>query len=194
MMIIILFFKFYFRILLTVLLLPKSILYLIIGKKTSLNVHIVWLKPQFSAITKEDIEKSVAHLKEIFAQVGIEVKVHDIQIQAEVSTFGCNLKSVFQSGFSKIERNHLFDYKDITAYFVEDITEAGGCAFWGTSWCRIRPACTYDSTILAHEIGHLLNLPHSFSSKNVMYAHHGGETNQLNVLQKFLMLCSPYLG
>lgn len=143
-------------------------------------------------IQVSDIERSIERLRKIYEHGGIRIEVEKLEQIAEQQPFGCGLVSMFSGTSITMSFRHLWDCRQVHCYFLEEIEGAGGCAFWGLNWCRVRPAVLVDDTILAHEIAHLLNLPHHPHPNNLMSTTYG-ETYNLTAWQFALMKTSPLL-
>jgi hypothetical protein len=82
-----------------------------------------------------------------------------------------------------------------TVYFVDDLASSiTGCAIPGDNWCRVDSEANVDPTVMAHEVGHLLNLwSHSNDPNNLMYAFTSGTSYNLTNHQCCTMRNSSFV-
>ena len=142
----------------------------------------------------------VSLAKEIFKQAGLEVKV-----KAKTTIVDATLLDIDDSGATPsaeeqtlLALNRSGINTDINVYYINKFTSsAQGRTIpesqWADEGCIVTGVLT-ATTVLAHEIGHMLGLFHHTDSDNVMYEGWGGCCNtDLKDSQISTILASDYV-
>jgi hypothetical protein len=147
-------------------------------------------------IKPEALQKSMETMRQIYKQCDIVVEFTGVEyiVKPEYLTgTDCSVGSIgslWQVWFTQHECSCC---NQVTVFFVDDIDGATGCAFAGDSWCRVDIGINDDSTIMAHEVGHLLLLDHSSDPNNLVYEKGSDTSYNLTSYQCCVLKLSPFL-
>lgn len=155
--------------------------------------------PTRSQVTGEAIKQSIALMRRVYAQCGFGVTVDGIERVAQPSLLTSTNDSfwgLFSFWHAWFSQHACSCCGQVTVFFVDKIQgSADGFTFWGDNWCRVDATANSDPTIMAHEVGHALNLWHDSDNNNLMFANSGPPTNPRNTLTRFQccwMRSSPF--
>jgi hypothetical protein len=142
-------------------------------------------------------------MNEAYAQCNIQVirvgGIERIPMPAVLNTTNCNFGGLFSWWHAWFTQTACSCCNTVTVFFVDDIlpsfpTDVTGCAYWGDNWCRVDAAARFDDTIMAHEVGHVLNLPHVNDQNNVMFGGTSATAHNFNRFQCcFMRNQSPFI-
>lgn len=149
-----------------------------------------------SQVTNAAIQNSIAVMKVAYERCNIDVEVTGIERivnPSVLTTTDCfppwGLFSLWHAWFAQ---NACSCCGRITVYFVDVIQGASGCTYWGENHCRVDASANNDPSVMAHEVGHVLNLGHSNDPNNIMYKSFSPTTRNLTIRQCCIMRTSPY--
>ncbi len=165
-------------------------------KKLRVCIKVLTDEKGNTTVTKDSVFENINSLKKIFSQCNIEVILTSIQFVVKpqyLSTTNCSFWGIFTSWHAWFATNTCSCCNEITVYFVDNITGASGCTYWGENFCRVDGGANSDPTVMAHEIGHILSLPHSSDSNNLMYASNSSSSTKLTHLQCCIIRRSPFV-
>jgi len=168
-------------------------------KKMRICVKVLTDENGQSAVTPLAIEQNIARIFNSYRRCNIEVIFLGIEhiVKPEyLSTTDCSAWGIFSVWHLWFTQRACWCCNQITVFVVDDIVNpasTAGCSFWGDSWCRVDAACNTDDTVMAHEIGHLLNLWHVNDPNNVMYAATSTTAHGFTTFQCCLARRSPLI-
>ena len=189
-------------VLINIILSPISYLFCRLGltaeKKVKICIKVLTDEQGNSEVTNDAIKKSIEAMTKIYSQCKIKVEVTGIEyiVKSEYLTgLSCGFGNIFTLWHLWFSQNACWCCNQITVYFVDDIDgSVTGCAIPGDNWCRVDSAANVDPTIMAHEVGHLLNLwSHSNDPNNLMYAFTSGTSYNLTSHQCCTMRSSSFV-
>lgn len=151
-------------------------------------------------IKEEYIEKSINSMRKIYSQCNIDVIIDGVEYIAKpeyLEGTNCSFGGLFSLWHAWFSERACSCCNQITVFFVDDISSENpgydtvGCAYPGDNWCRVDKGSKDNSTIMAHEVGHLLMLPHNDDENNFMF----GEDEAYGVTknQCCIMRWSPFV-
>lgn len=148
-------------------------------------------------VNPEAIKKSMDTMSKIYGQCKIKVQftgIEYIEKPEYLTGTGCGFGNIFTYWHSWFSSKACTCCNQITVFFVDEIEGASGCAIPGDNWCRVDAGINYDSTIIAHEVGHLLNLwSHSDDPNNLMFGEFSTTSFNLTTHQCCTMRMSPFV-
>lgn len=154
------------------------------------------------AVTVEQVRIMMADAARILARCDIQLVVEDVaflDLPEFMTTTGCDFGSMFSRFWLTFNElacaSRIAEVQPIiTVYFVESMSNAGGCAFPGTDWVIVaNPANGGDGTVVVQEIGHLCDIwPHSDDPNNVMTDQPGGTHDQITAGQCCIIRSSRF--
>jgi hypothetical protein len=148
-----------------------------------------------SAVTGQAIEQNIARMQKAYAECGIRVVIEGIEriVKPEyLSSTDSSGTSIFSGWHQWFTQRACWCCNQLTVFVVDKIIGASGFTFWGDNWCRVDVECNHDDSVMAHEIGHLLNLPHVSDPNNVMTPSYSPTSHHFNSSQCCLMKSSPF--
>lgn len=153
-------------------------------KKLRVCIKVLTDEQGNSQVTNDAIKESIVAMQEIYSKCKIKVEVTGVEyiVQPQyLTTTDCGFGNIFTMWHLWFSQNACWCCNQITVYFVDDIVgSVTGCAIPGDNWCRVDSEVNVDPTIMAHEVGHLLNLwSHSNDPNNLMYAFTSGTSYNL---------------
>lgn len=149
-----------------------------------------------SAVTSLAIEQNIARMIRAYKQCNIEVIILGIEhiVKPEyLSTTDSSASSLFSGWHLWFTQRACWCCNQLTVFVVDQIVGAGGFTFWGDSWCRVDVDCNQDDTVMAHEVGHLLNLWHINDPNNIMYPTTSATAHNFTTFQCCLAKRSPFV-
>lgn len=171
-------------------------------QKLRICIKVLTDKDGGTKITKDTLNQSIETMRKIYNQCDIDIEIDGIEyvIKPEyLSSTNCSGGGIFSMWHLWFTQNACSCCNQITVFFVDDITDPDptidtvGCAFPGDSWCRIDKGAVFDSTIMAHEIGHLLLLGHSSDPNNFMYGDQSNTAYNVTTNQCCTIKRSPFV-
>ncbi len=166
------------------------------NKKLRVCIKVLTDQNGNTAVTQLAINKSIERMKGSYAKCNIEVIILGIEYIVQPSylaTTNCNPSGILSSWHVWFTQQACWCCNQVTVYFVDQIQGASGCAYWGDNWCRVDQSANGDDTIMAHEVGHLLNLPHVNDPNNIMYSSYSPTAHSFKTTQCCIMRVSPYV-
>lgn len=149
-----------------------------------------------SAVTPLAIQQNIARMSSAFEGCRVGVRVMSVEhiVKPEyLTTTDSSPSSIFSGWHLWFTQHACGCCGQVTVFVVDQIIGASGLTFWGDSWCRIDAACNSDDTIMAHEVGHLVNLGHSSDPNNVMYSSYSATAHHFTQRQCCLARRSPFV-
>jgi Matrixin len=149
-----------------------------------------------SAVTPAAINQNIARIRSSYGECNIEVIILGIEyiIKPEyLSSTDSSPSSIFSAWHLWFTQWACWCCNQVTVFVVDSIVGAEGLTFWGDSWCRVDHDCNTDDTIMAHEIGHILNLWHVNDPSNVMYPSFSATAHNFTPFQCCLAKRSPFV-
>ncbi|MFA6265104.1 MAG: hypothetical protein WC670_05230 [Pseudolabrys sp.] len=119
--------------------------------------------------TLQQVDAAIADANTFFAQCKIRLVKCDVHIVNKPQYLNVNISfwKFFPLAFSWFSSTSCGCCSRLTIFFVHGITGAEGFSVPGCDWVLIS-GVTHAGYDIAHEIGHLADLPHSSDSNNVM--------------------------
>lgn len=152
-----------------------------------------------SAVTPAAIAQNLARIGSSYKECGIEViflGTEHIVAPQYLTTTGSSFWGIFSAWHVWFTQRACWCCNQVTVFVVDSIlpsTSTGGVTYWGDSWCRVDSDCNTDDTVMAHEIGHLLNLWHVNDPNNVMYPSTSPTSHDFTPFQCCLAKRSPFV-
>lgn len=149
-----------------------------------------------SAVTPAALAQNIERMISSYRRCNIEVIILGIEhiVKPEyLSTTDSSALSIFSGWHHWFTERACGCCNLVTVYVVDDIIGASGLTFWGDSWCRVDVECNQDDTVMAHEVGHLLNLWHVSDPNNVMFATTSATAHNFTPFQCCLAKRSPFI-
>jgi hypothetical protein len=165
-------------------------------KKLRVCIKILTDENGQSAVTPAAIKQNIARMIGSYRQCNIEVIILGIEyiVKPEyLSSTDSSGSSIFSVWHLWFTQRACWCCNQLTVFVVDQIIGAGGFTFWGDNWCRVDQDCNTDDTVMAHEIGHLLNLWHVNDPNNVMYPTFSATAHNFTTFQCCLMKRSPFV-
>jgi hypothetical protein len=152
-----------------------------------------------SVVTEKGIQDSIALMQRVYRPCGLIVEIEGIEriVAPDLLTSTTdNAGDLFSFWHAWFSARACGCCNQLTVFFVDKIQgTADGYTYWGDNWCRVDGAANGDPTIMAHEIGHAMNLWHVGDNNNLMFANSGPPTNPRNKLEDWQccwMRTSPF--
>lgn len=149
-----------------------------------------------SAVTSAAIQQNIDRLRSVYKQCSVEVIILGVEhiVKPEyLSSTDSSPSSIFSAWHLWFTQRACWCCNQVTVFVVDNIIGSSGLTFWGDSWCRVDSECNADDTVMAHEIGHLLNLWHVNDPNNVMYPHFSATSHEFTSFQCCLLKRSPFV-
>jgi len=166
-------------------------------KKLRVCVKVITDELGYSQVTNAAIEENMMFMRSAFGkQCGIEVLYEGIERivkPAYLSTTDCSFWGLFSVWHTWFSQRACLCCQRITVFFVDDIIGlSDGCTYWGEHFCRVDSGCNFDQSVMAHEVGHILNLSHSSDPNNIMYGAYSATAENFTSNQCCAMKNSAY--
>ncbi|MCW3103109.1 MAG: hypothetical protein JWO09_1549 [Bacteroidetes bacterium] len=165
-------------------------------KKMRICIKVLTDEAGNSKVDPTAIKKSIERTISAYQQCKVEVIIVGITYMvkpAYLTSTNCSFGGLFSAWHVWFSTNACWCCNQITVFFVDSISGASGCTYWGDSWCRVDSTANSDDTIMAHEIGHILGLSHSSNPNNIMYASFSATAHNFTSSQCCFLRQSPYI-
>lgn len=161
-------------------------------------IKVITDKDGKSQVKDEAIELAIRRMNEAYKQCNIKVirvgGVEHIPMPNVLNTTNCSFAGLFSGWHAWFTQTACNCCNIVTVFFVDDIQGAAGCAYWGDNWCRVDTGANYDDSVMAHEVGHILNLPHVNDPNNIMFSSSSATSHNFNTSQCcFIRNQSPFV-
>lgn len=168
---------------------PEFLLCLIglrIPKRVRVCIKVLTNEKGASQVSADAIEASIALMRKVYAECGIAVEIESVEhIVAPqlLSSTDDSFWGLFAPWHAWFSQHACGCCSQVTVFFVDKIQgSSDGFTFWGDNWCRVDATADRDPTIMAHEIGHVMNLWHVSDNNDLMFPTSGPPTNPRNLL------------
>lgn len=166
-------------------------------KKVEVCIKILTDEKGNSKVSMAAVEQNMMFMRAAFAEkCGITVNYAGIQKivkPAYLNTTDCTFAGLLAAWHAWFANSSCLSGWRITVFFVDDIIGVSGCSYPADTFCRVDAACNFDPSVMAHEVGHLLNLPDTSDPNNIMYgAGYSATSTDLTANQCCIMKNSPY--
>jgi hypothetical protein len=166
------------------------------AKRLRICLKILTDENGHSAVTPLAIQQNIARMHSSYRECNIEIIFLGTEyiVKPEyLFTTDSSWSSIFSAWHLWFTQRACFCCNQVTIFVVDTIVGAEGYTFWGDSWCRVDHDCNSDDTIMAHEVGHILNLWHVNDPNNVMYPSYSPTAHNFTSLQCCVMKRSPFV-
>ena len=148
-----------------------------------------------SAVTPLALQQNLARMASAFEPCRIAVRVTSVEriVKPEyLSTTDDKASGLLSAWHLWFTQHACGCCGQVTVYVVDKIIgNAAGVSYWGDNWFRIDVGANADDTVMAHEVGHLVNLWHVNDPNNVMYAQPSPTAHHFEAWQCCLARRSP---
>ncbi|HVW66344.1 MAG TPA: matrixin family metalloprotease [Candidatus Peribacteraceae bacterium] len=165
-------------------------------KKLRVCIKILTDENGNSAVTPAAIKANIARMMMAYRECNIEVIILGTEyiVKPEyLSSTDSSPSSICSAWHLWFTQRACWCCNQVTVFVVDQIIGAGGLTFWGDSWCRVDQDCNGDDSVMAHEVGHLLNLWHVNDPNNVMYPTYSPTSHNFTSFQCCLAKRSPFV-
>lgn len=159
-----------------------------IPKKVRVCIKVLTDAKGVSKVNAAAIEDSITLMRRVYEGCRISVTIDSIEriVAPELlSSTDDSASGLFSTWHSWFTQRACGCCGQVTVFFVDKIQgSSDGFTFWGDNWCRVDANANTDPTIMAHEIGHLMNLWHVSDNNDLMFPTSGPPTNPRNMLTR----------
>jgi hypothetical protein len=166
-----------------------------VRKRVRVCIKVITDAAGNTQVTPHAIQNSIRVMQEAYNKCNIEVEITGITYISNPSVItgtSCTFWGLFSWWHAWFAANTCLCCGQITVFFVDSMVGVSGCAYWGENWCRVDSTANTDPSIMAHEVGHLLNLGHSSDPNNIMYESSSATARDFTTRQCCLMRMSSY--
>jgi matrixin len=165
-------------------------------KRLRLCIKVLTDQHMNSAVTAAAIRQNIDRARLAFAECKIEVIVLGIEYiiaPQYLASTDCSASGLFSLWHVWFTQHACWCCNQVSVFFVDHIVGASGCTYWGDSWCRVDQTANADDSVMAHEVGHVLNLFHVNDPNNIMYPAYSPTAHNLTAFQCCLAKRSPFV-
>ena len=151
------------------------------------------------AATFTEVDLAVAQAQTILNRCNIDIIVTEkvfVEKPEFMNSTSCGFWGMFTSFFEWFSWNTCRCCNMMTVYFVQSMTNAGGCAYPGSDFIIVTHRSTTSmGNTMVQEAGHLCDLwAHSSDPNNVMTDQPGGTSDQITDNQCCIIRTSRFIG